>query len=204
MSDFNAEWARFHGALPPISYLVRDSSQEHWVRFHALPLSKRYAEDDDERSTILQRSNRLAAAVLGEGASCWLVQAMWPQGPFEVNQSDPETARLFDLTWTDPAREIRIYDLPEAGPFTLEDDEEEFKGWQFHAGLVTWQSGAFDEAIARVADDEAARTLWMARETGAVYAPYDGGMDLFLPSAEVVKALKRRFAGWLPANPAGL
>lgn len=55
----------------------------------------------------------------------------------------------------------------------------------------------------RAMDELGSLTLF-APEAGSAFCPYDGGMDLFLPAAETIDLLRRRFNGWLPANPDGL
>ena len=57
-------WAQSWPGLPPIDYEVRDE-RDRWVRFHALPESKRYPEDEQEYAEVLRRHNLL----LGELAS---------------------------------------------------------------------------------------------------------------------------------------
>jgi hypothetical protein len=46
--------------------------------------------------------------------------------------------------------------------------------------------------------------MWVSATTGAVFAPYDGGTDLFLPTADDVASLKREFSDWLSDHPGGL
>ena len=43
MNSFEQEWRKFHGELPPLAFALREMSGGPWVRFHALPDSKRKA-----------------------------------------------------------------------------------------------------------------------------------------------------------------
>jgi hypothetical protein len=58
MSEFNADWHRLRAGLFPIGYLLRRDGATHWLRFHSLPASKRYAETPDEWQILLSRRKR--------------------------------------------------------------------------------------------------------------------------------------------------
>jgi hypothetical protein len=74
---------------------------------------------------------------------------------------------------------------------TLREPGTEFEQrWEAFAGLTAWASGQFDGLLRDIADERAAPTLWCSGETGAVFAPYDGGIDLFLPDKGRVRELK--------------
>src|SRR5258705_10432666 len=60
---FQDEWLRHHEGRQPIRWMLRESGLP-WVRFHALPGSKRYAENEDERQTITSAQAPLAIAFL--------------------------------------------------------------------------------------------------------------------------------------------
>lgn len=69
---------------------------------------------------------------------------------------------------------------------------------------VRWQGGVFDKVLKDVADDATGPTLWCDREYGRVFAPYDGGFDLFPISMAEVAELKARHKDWLSKEPSGL
>jgi hypothetical protein len=72
-----------------------------------------------------------------------------------------------------------------------------------HGAEVVWRAGAWDEALRAAAMDEA-RFLMVELEHGRVYAPYDGGADLFLPTSRERDEHRARHAGWLSRLPSGL
>lgn len=76
VSDFEVAWNGYYPNCPPLGYLMRAAGARHWLRFHSLPESKRYAETDEERNILLFRQNALADEVLGAGDACWLVQTL--------------------------------------------------------------------------------------------------------------------------------
>jgi hypothetical protein len=191
MNPFQQIWSRFHDGLTPTGYGLRDGGADNWVRFHSLPSSKRYADTDDERRTILQRHKLLAAEVL-KSDPCWLVQTHWitPAGMTD----------LADVH--DPFAATRQFDLQPA--FEFADDDEDAVCWRVHAGRTRWTDGAFDELLTSIAEERAGPTLWISETTGSVFAPYDGGVDLFLAKPEQVEALKATHGDWLSDHPAGL
>ena len=193
MTTFEDAWVRFHQGYTPLRWLLRNEGLENWIRFHSLPQSKRYAETDDEQATILARQNILAAEVLGT-AACWLVQASWTAGP-----GGEDLAHRY---WP-----IEEYGLEYA--FEVDDDDEDdfdveaASPWRIHAAKTVWSRGQFDRLLLAIADDKVGPILWMGSD-GAIFTPYDGGVDLFLPSIRTLARLRHRYSDWLPNNPLGL
>lgn len=196
MSAFQADWDRFHAAFSPIGYVLREGGAKHWVRFHSLPGSKRYPENKREMDIVLSRTDAMARYTLGPG-DAWLVQGdgryasepPYDQAPAPALRTDYGAIRRFGLILA------AQHDEPD------EDSSEYDVTWRFYAARVRWSRRRFTTLIRNVAKDVALQTLWMSPETGAVFSPYDGGADLFLPSEAAVAEAKRRWADWLPQNP---
>ena len=187
MSEFASQWARFHPVGPPVAHILRQAEPETWVRFHSLPLSKRYATSKREKLIVLDRANKLASKVLGENSRCWLVQAKYDYG---------DAANDADAYGT--IAEYRLNFEFKHPPF--EDD----CAYRIFAARVIWSAGAFNDLISKLADDELRHIMWVSVATGAAFAPYDGGTDLFLRTAAKVAKLKVEFSDWLSDHPDGL
>lgn len=65
-------------------------------------------------------------------------------------------------------------------------------------------SGAFASLLRRIANDEVSYVMWMDEQTGSLFAPYDGGIDVFLPTTAARDALKERHSAWLSIHPSGM
>jgi hypothetical protein len=63
--------------------------------------------------------------------------------------------------------------------------------------------GRFDLLLLEVAQDKL-QALWVATDSGAVFAPYDGGADLIYPTGWQRDAARERHQAWLSAHPEGL
>ena len=63
--------------------------------------------------------------------------------------------------------------------------------------------GSLDPLIRSVAEDQI-QALLVSLESGRVYAPYDGGADLFLRSAAERDLMQKRYQQWLSSHPEGL
>jgi hypothetical protein len=188
MADFNEAWQRHRSGLRPIGNLLHHDRAEHWIRFHSLPLSKRFADTQSEQQILLARQNVLAAEVLGE-APCWLVQSQWVTPPTTIDVADS----------LDKFRVSREYGLHHAFQFMAEETL-----WNVHAGLTHWADRQFDTLLLEIADEQVAPTLWMSSANGAIFAPYDGGVDLFLSDQSMVGSLKEAHPDWLPRSPTWL
>jgi hypothetical protein len=174
--------------------MLRRSGAQHWLRLHSLPGSKRYADDERERRVLLDRHDQVAKEVLGEIDACWLVQACWetPAGKHEITRDR-------DMFWA-----CRDFDLNFSFQFTEESNEpDEVLTWNIYAGRTSWETERFKKLLLAIADDEVSPTLWMS-ESGAVLAPYDGGIDIFLPDPSNVERLAIMHADWCSPHPHGL
>lgn len=189
MTPFEVEWSQWYGGHSPAGYALREGRVLHWQRFHSLPKSKRYADTDIERAVILDRMNTIAFEVLG-GDPCWIVQLAYSPLDPKAEVAGYPLARL---------------DLPHAFVFEGDDDEPCGEGlWTVSAAATRWRHGVFNDTLRGIADDKAVNTLWMSRRDGSVFAPYDGGVDLFLPTAGEATRLRQTYADWLPTNSEGL
>ena len=194
MSAFEIAWRERHPGCDPIGYRLRAAGSPNWVRFHSLPLSKRYAQTDEEWRILLHRQNILANAVLGDGVACWLAQACWRLRGGTIDFADTH----------DSFRATREHSLAFAFSFLEDDEDEDASPWDANAAIVTWNEGRFDALLRDIADERAAPTLWMSADTGSVFAPYDGGVDLFLADRSMVETLSARHSEWLSPHPSGL
>lgn len=176
VQKFNGEWAKLHSDRQPIGWMLRKDQTLPWLRLHALPDSKRYAENDTELGVILSRANEIGNKLLGSEAPCWMIEA----------------------------RADQIVGTGEyAGQFA-EDDDSDGMVWRYFVQSVDWQAGAFNRVLADIANDGPYYVVWMARNGGALFAPYDGGFDLFPSSLEQVETLKSDWSDWLSSHPEGL
>lgn len=189
MHEFEKFWRENFFELGPFGYLLRARFNKRWVRFHALPNSKRYADSAQERETILERADTLAKDVLG-GAECWL--AITSPGHFASDESPVENA-------------IKRHHLKNA--FIWRDTEEaeiDPVDWLVYAAQTRWEKDKYSDLLLSIADDLCSHALWVSSENKSVFAPYDGGFDLIAPNADLASAMKAKYFDWLPGRPDGL
>ncbi|MDR6126574.1 hypothetical protein QE361_003686 [Sphingomonas sp. SORGH_AS802] len=176
ISQFLRDWEHHRSGCLPLGWALRERGDTPWVRFHALPGSKRYAENPVERRTILTRANGLGDRLLGPGQLCWIIEAHADDKPGSG----------------------------ELAPIEAEPDDPGEPVWRFYVRRDRWQAGAFDDKLLSIAADEAGRAVWMRCDNGAIFAPYDGGFDLFPPTIRIVNELKAEHSEWLSEHPTGL
>ena len=173
----------FEGALPA-GVLLRQRYSDRWLRIHSLPESKRYPDSPAEYEELLNRHNTVASYALGQGSQCVLFVAR-----FGKNQ-----------VWSNENLSSLIGGIP-THAFASEDPDEPM---QFFALQVTWRRTAFDSLIRAVADDQTGPILFANTAAQSIYAPYDGGADLFFPSLAAAGAAGVQFRSWLSAREDGL
>ncbi len=190
MSDFLDDWRRFHPDSLPVSHGLKHSEADRWLRFHSLPESRRYAETEADTAIILDRQNTLAREILGEGAACWIISHL----------AVSKDADVQDL-WSDRARAvITARSMPPVARF--DDPADPDIAWDIFASPVAWHQGTFDDLLRITANDET-RFMWMSRQTGAIFAPYDGGVDLILPDDVDIAWLALAHSDWLSSSRDG-
>ncbi len=182
MGDFERYWRRHFLEAAPWGCSLRVIFHHRWVRFHALPDSKRYADNETEYEIILRRANTLASRVLGRDPGCWMV-ASSPKSDQEIVRYDHEIRARFGLResfyWTDPS-----------------EAPEDQINWLAYASECVWREGAFDTAIMRVAEEKEPAVLWVSKSSKAVFAPYAGGFDIILPTLDDMEVLSDDFPDW--------
>ncbi len=174
--QFQDDWSRYHTGRLPLGWLLRQQVHLPWIRFHALPESKRYAETDEERVIILSRANALAERLLGRETPCWVIEAqsVGSEGTGDLAMEAAES-----------------------------DDPDGFI-WAFYVRLETWTTGKYDGELSAIADDGPNPVIWMRQDNGAIFAPYDGGFDLFPSTRKEVRVLKAERPDWLSKHSKGL
>ena len=177
-------WTRHFGAMAPLGFRLRTNLPERWTRVHSLPDAKRYAKTAGEHAEVRHRMNAVADAVLGAENACWLICPDW------ALDASHQLTQL-------PGVQLRHRIL--AADVEIELGEP----WPYFGAHVSWRAGAFDTLLDAIAAD-VQRALWVSARSGAVFAPYDGGADLIVPSEVERDALAETFAAWRSPRPDGL
>lgn len=184
VQELTESWRSNFGETPPLTHWMRVRHHQRWFRIHSLPQSKRYAEDKHEMAIVLERANTIASYILGDDQDVWMVSSTASDYRSEYERDGDAPIKLFGLThwcdWTEP-----------------EDDPEYQIEWASFARKVHWRTGQFDSLLRRVADDEEEFVLWFSSTKNTVFAPYDGGVDVWAKSGEQVSSLHDRFQHWM-------
>ncbi|MFI6765159.1 hypothetical protein [Streptomyces sp. NPDC050355] len=177
-------WQRRWPGCPPVGHQLRGPYRDVWVRFHSLPESKRYAQDESEYAIVLDRYN----SVLGElfaGTDVYVITPVWTADP-DVPPHQPDAGYWQSLLVAD-------------------DPDPEFRTYcHLFAARRLWQRGCVDDLLRDIADDKMADVLITDVQLQRIHHPYDGGADVFLATPEERDMMRDRHAGWLSTHPAGL
>lgn len=191
--DFMAQWAVWYPHAPPVGFLLRETRPDTWLRIHSLPASKRYPESAPEQAELARRHNRVATEVLGAGATCAVVVFAPCRGP-----------RVGDLGSAAGLATGPLPRIAQLSPELWDERDGIFEEPMCVFGFATrWSPGAFDAFITATADDRV-RGLLVELGRGQVYAPYDGGADLFFATSGERDAARERYSPWLSSDASGL
>jgi hypothetical protein len=188
--ELKKHWDQHYSDSAPIAHLMRESHENRWVRFHALPRSKRYPETASELEVVLSRHNTLLSEIAAAGQRLHLITVGYSE--------DSNPTRDPDLEELDPRAEWWQSIL-------MEDDGEGWKSyWHFYASERAWEPGVFDPLLRLVADDRIANVLIADADHARLYHPYDGGADIILEKEDERDRLKRQFKDWRSRRSDGL
>ncbi|MEU0597457.1 hypothetical protein ABZ484_04210 [Streptomyces sp. NPDC006393] len=154
------------------------------MRFHSLPESKRYAEDEDEYAIVLERCNTVLDELFA-GMDVYVITPVWTTEP-DVPAHRPDGGYWQSLlVEDDPDPEFRTY-------------------CHLFTARRPWQHGCIDEMLRDIADDKLAGVLVTDTRMRRIYHPYDGGADVLLPTPQERDRMRDRHATWLSSHPSGL
>ncbi|HWS31573.1 MAG TPA: hypothetical protein VN408_02395 [Actinoplanes sp.] len=175
-------WAEKWPECSKLPYEIR-RERDRWVRFHALPGSKRYPGTALEYEIVLHRHNTVLTE-LATGSSEVLVMTA---GYSESRSPERSVA-------TAAAH-------PGAWHWTSTPIHESGQHLHLYVSRVRWNPGLVDPLLRLVADDVIADVLLTDAGLEWLYHPYDGGMDVVTSSIAARNALREHHRDWLPANP---
>lgn len=187
-------WDREFPDCPPIGYLLRDAMPLRWVRFHSLPESKRYPENEAEYQILLERHNTILGELVGQSPRVVLVTTGYSE--------TPESVRTYaELEQLDPdSKPWRTIPMHSAAP----DDFDAPAYWHLFASEWEWCPRLFDPLIRLVATDAVANVMIVERECRWTLHPYDGGMDVIAETPAQRASLRSAHKDWLSKHPSGL
>ena len=189
MNDFESFWKNNYNNCVPLGYKLRAAYSDKWIRFHALPKSKRYAETQEEKEIILQRANELATACLGMNSECWVVRAVFA----DDLQNSIEKRVLEELLANNFIRSFSIM-LP-----VDDDNADDQVKLDIYVKKFNWAVGVCDSIFLRIADDEE-QGLIVDVLSKQIFAPYDGGFDLILSDSDQINVFKMKYSEWMSSQ----
>lgn len=178
----------------PIGHTLR--SDDRWVRFHSLPQSQRYPQTEAQYVELLGRHRTVLAELSAAGSAgardVVVVTASWSASSLPVPRSAPVAAAV------PGARYWRSV-------CTDEDPERRESVWtHLFVDRVSLDHPGLEQLLRIVADDQTDGVLLLAPDLSWLYAPYDGGADVYPATAGHRDELATVHADWLPPTDSGL
>lgn len=193
MTETLSCWEARFPNCEPVGHLLRTALPDRWVRFHSLPASKRFPEEDAEYATVLNRHNCILGELAGPKHAVVLLSTGYSESMDPVRTDS--ALEFLDPTAT-PWRSLPMHVL-EPGFGTL-------SYWHIFASSWKWHPGLFDPIVRLVADDVLANIMIVEASCRWLLHPYDGGMDVIAESAAARDRLRLDYADWLSIRPDGL
>ena len=182
MRDIDDHWNDIAGSVQPLAYTLKFELAQRWVRFHSLPESRRYPDSDADMRAVIDRHNEILSAVFTLDEKLYFVVPAWAE------ESSIKAQAKGYIHWRD----------------VLADEDDPESNNRLHVKTAAWSVGCLDWAISASANDDLHGFMAIGAGSRVLYHPYDGGMDLILPSALERARLQCEFAQYLSSHPAGL
>lgn len=182
-------WAHACRGVEPLRWKLPEDLHERWVRFHSLPESKRYPDIEDEYTIVLDRHHAVLDDLAGAGSEILVVRTEWFGRGVPRDQRDNFRALEASATlW-------RVF-----------DDADDLDGPRWYAFYQHSRNirESLDPLLRRVADDQLGSVFLTNPSVEWIYAPYDGGADVFPPTPRARDLLRDRYSSWLSRHPQGL
>jgi len=187
LNNFKKEWEKTYKDLPPISYILRENIKDHWFRIHSLPDSKRYAENEKKTEIILERHNDIATEVLGLDEDCLIIIGLHGGKKNQIK---------IDYSWSNNLNFVYF------GETKIEENPDFFI-FQY-ASFEKWKKNKFDTILLDVANFKTGPVMFINTKNLNIYAPYDGGSDIFIPDPTKKENSRLKYKNWLSNHPEGL
>jgi hypothetical protein len=181
--------ARFPGCAPIGSHL-RVAFPERWVRFHYLPGSKRYPDDEAEIAEALHRYEVVLDDLNHSRQAVVLVTTGYSNSN-RPTRSYPILSQVNDTAV--PWRTVQMEDIGENSTF-----------WHFCVSTHVWKPLQLSTLLRLVIVNELANLLVVADDCSWVFYPYQGGMDVIVGSEKRRDELAQKHAAWIPGSADGL
>jgi hypothetical protein len=185
-----AWWQSQFGEIAPRGHLLRHALGEHWVRFHSLPDSKRYAESSDEYAELQRRHLAVASVLFSAGEPLYVFRAHSAEARLRRKVRHQLAGRQFR-------------DAVAVLPFESRKQDDDEERMYVRAFISRWKPDFFEAAIRLVADWKEVGVSFVSPATRNIFSPYDGGMDVFTFTI-APEELRARFTDWRSARPDGL
>lgn len=190
--QFNTNWNNCFPKSYPIDYELKFALHDRWLRIHSLPESKRYPENAVEEQIILERQNQLIGDLLTDGARILIMI-----GFYSWNINDNDFDEYIDTS------SYRLIDKIRLDQLDLKNKLEEETYYNIFIKEEFWRKNGFNDFLVRIANGET-RGAIVSFDTSSIAVPYDGGIDLILPSKELKDLFKNKYYEWLSKRSDGL
>lgn len=193
--DIAIFWKKCFPECPPVAHFLRGIFPLRWVRFHSLPDSQRYPNDESEMLIILNRHNLILNELATPGEELILLSS----GYSKTSKPVPSDLAKWNL-------------FPESSHFesvAMHEIEPEDYGpsptyWHIFQCALVWHPGVLDAVLRLVANDKIGNIIICSIDGRWLYHPYDGGVDVILPTESQRDIIKQRHRDWLSNATSGL
>lgn len=181
-------WNSEFKGFTPEAHNLKHEYKNRWVRFHTLPESKRYPENEDEYLEVFRRHNTVLHELCGGKGKVLVVLPEYSESKVPT-KPESDLSRLFSVTET----------WCSLGQHEEGDDYELY--WHLHVSEVEFTGSELNDLFRLVANNEAGNIMIISPAKGFVFHPYDGGADILLASTEQRNLLKEKYFEWLSKHP---
>lgn len=185
-------WNVAFDGTAPVAHELKNKFTERWVRFHALPESKRSPDSESEYQEIFSRHNQVLSELCSASNEIYIIAPEYSS--FSVPKG---IGAEFEGILHNPK-------FWKSVPMHEPEDKEEFRYyWHLHSEKTKWFLGSIDKLFRLVVDEKTTNFMVINPSSGWVFHPYDGGADIILKNEHEMGRLKNKFSNWLSKEVSG-
>ena len=180
-------WKSTLPKMPPVMWVLRSTIREKWVRFYTLPEGKQFPTKPNETEIIIYRYNAVANTIFEHDEMVWLVLAV----PIETDRS------VYEDNF------ISLHNFVHIGQEELTDTGGDVEVVELYYKFIKSKKNKLDNIYTAVMNEDIPQVLFISN-TGDMFAPYAGGIDIIINDERRLDAIRSSFRDWLSDRDDGL
>lgn len=178
--EFKRKWECHFDITPPLMHILRHKYVDRWVRFHSFSDDHAFIKSSNEMHVAIHKYRKISENVIADGESVWIALS-YANGEEFGRRGPPRVTRGA---------------LPLVAKASTLEGEDEYT-WSFYGKKLRWSFEGHLQLWREIAAGRTGAALAMCSSTGAIFSPYEGGVDVIAATIDQAATLRSSFQRWI-------